>query len=242
MATNSSGSVRAGRFAGIAAAVAFVLGPTVAFLGIASPMTGFGVFGLAGLLALVTIVLGLVTAARAGMAAAGPSLGLGIGLVVAFLVVAMPGCGVPRINDITTSPTAPPEFERAGSLPGNEGRDMSYPGESFAAQQRDAYPDLAPLRLDAAPAEAFASVERVARDTPRWEITRIDSEQRQLEGVATSRVFRFRDDFIVAVEAADGGGSVVQMRSKSRDGKSDLGANAARIQSFFERLQADTDG
>jgi uncharacterized protein DUF1499 len=30
----------------------------------------------------------------------------------------------------------------------------------------------------------------------------------------------------------------VQMRSKSRDGKGDVGANAARIRAFFNRLKS----
>jgi len=33
------------------------------------------------------------------------------------------------------------------------------------------------------------------------------------------------------------GGSIVEMRSKSRDGKGDIGANAKRIESFFARLK-----
>ena len=34
----------------------------------------------------------------------------------------------------------------------------------------------------------------------------------------------------------EAGGSVVQMRSKSRDGKGDFGINAKRIRRFFDRV------
>jgi uncharacterized protein (DUF1499 family) len=68
-----------------------------------------------------------------------------------------------------------------------------------------------------------------------WTITAERSADRALEGFATSKVFRFKDDFVVEVREANGG-SVVHMRSKSRDGKGDIGANAARVQAFFFKL------
>lgn len=237
MATGSTSGSRVSLATGLGAKTLFVLGPALAYFEVVPAMTGFGIFGLAGLLALVTVGIGAATALRNGMAATGPGLVLGLALVVGFLVVAMPGCGVPRINDITTDTANPPQFVHAGTLPANVGRDMAYPGETFAAQQREAYPDIAPLLLAADPTAVFAAAERVARATTRWEVTRVDADARVFEGVATTRVFRFKDDFIVTVAAAEGGGSVVQMRSKSRDGKSDIGANAARIRDFFARLR-----
>ena len=84
---------------------------------------------------------------------------------------------------------------------------------------------------------AIASrVEAAAKQMPNWEILRSDPGAHVLEGVATSSLFRFKDDFVVEVRAQDNG-SVVQMRSKSRDGKGDIGANAARIKAFFAKLQ-----
>ena len=74
-----------------------------------------------------------------------------------------------------------------------------------------------------------------ARQRPDWEIDSVNEPSRTFEGVATSRIFGFQDDFAVRVRP-DGSGSVVDMRSKSRDGKGDLGANAARIRSFLDEL------
>ena len=68
-------------------------------------------------------------------------------------------------------------------------------------------------------------------------ITRDDTSQLTLEGVATSQLFKFRDDFVVRVRA-DGDASVVDMRSKSRDGIGDRGVNAARIRTFFAALKS----
>jgi uncharacterized protein (DUF1499 family) len=220
----------------------FVLGPGLACFEIVPAMIGFSMFGVAGLLAVITVAIGGITAVRNGLSAARPGLVVGSALVVGFLLVAMPGCGVPRINDITTDMAKPPQFVHAGTLPANAGRDMAYPGESFAAQQREAYPDIAPLELAADPAVVLAAAERVARATPRWEVTRVDAPQGAIEGVATTLLFHFKDDFVVTVAPGAGGGSIVQMRSKSRDGKSDIGANAKRIRDYFARLQAELGG
>lgn len=221
---------------GIIAALAFILGPLGAFLGIVSPMVGFSVFGLGGLLGVVTLVIGLIVAFRRGLAPAAPSLALGGVITAAFLLLALPSRDLPRINDITTDQQQPPEFVQAPKLDGNQGRDMRYPGVSFGSQQSAGYPDLGPLKLGDPPATVFERVVKAAGEMPHWEVTRADPSAMALEGVATSRLFRFKDDFVIEVRPADGG-SVVQMRSKSRDGRGDVGANAARIESFFAKLR-----
>jgi uncharacterized protein (DUF1499 family) len=218
------------------AAGGFVIGPVVAYLGITPPMVGFVLFGLGGLLGLVGFVIAVIAALRGGASAAARGLITG-GLVTgAFLVIALPGRGFPRINDITTDTVNPPQFVKAGALDGNEGRDLRYPGASFAEQQRAGYPTLAPLKVPLPPDEVFKRVESTARQMPSWEITRVDAGARALEGVATSGLFRFKDDLVVEVRA-ENGASVVQMRSKSRDGRGDIGANAARIEAFLAKLK-----
>lgn len=227
---------------GLLALALFLVGPTVAFFGLAPVMIGFQIFGLGGILALTAVVAALVTAVRRGVAVAAPGLLVGGPLAAIFIALAVPGSSVPRINDITTDTDNPPQFVAAGALDHNRGQDLSYPGSTFANQQRAGYPSLAPLALDVSPAAAFVAIRHAARDIPRWRITRIDDDRRELEGVATSLVFRFPDDFIVQVREAEGGGSVVHMRSKSRFGRSDLGANAARIDAFFAAIRAHTPG
>ena len=70
-----------------------------------------------------------------------------------------------------------------------------------------------------------------------WKITYEDPKTRTIEGVATTRLFHFQDDFVIQVRPASGG-SEVEMRSKSRDGKGDVGANYKRITAFFRTLTA----
>lgn len=220
---------------GAIAAAAFVIGPLSAFLGAVPPLVGFYTFGLGGLLGIITLIASLVTAVRRGVGAAAGGLALGGVITLVFLLLAVPARGFPPINDITTDTVNPPQFVQAVTLPANLGRDMSYPGETFAQQQAAGYPDLNPLSLEHSPKEVFERVQQAAQEMPLWEITRTDFTALALEGFATSRLFRFGDDFVIEVRPAEGG-SVVHMRSKSRDGRGDVGANAARIQAFFAEL------
>src|SRR5262249_35589154 len=154
-----------------------------------------------------------------------------------FVVVAARSRGVPLINDYTTDPADPPRFTQAASDPANAGRDLGYPAGN-ADIQRGCCADLTPMHVAAPPPAAFTTVELVARDMPRWTITRRAPASGELEAVATTRVFGFKDDIVLRVRPDPAGGSRVDMRSKSRDGKGDQGANAARIRAFRTDLAA----
>jgi uncharacterized protein (DUF1499 family) len=216
-----------------------VLGPVLIHAGAIAPLFGFqAFFGLGLLLGLVALVLSpfALRATRAGSGRSGRELawlgfGCGAVLVGVLLVSARPGMGVPPINDITTDLADPPAF---ASDPAERGRDMSYPAE-FVPQVQTAYPDLATLRVSSDPTRALALAEETARALG-WEVAAVDPAAGTLLARQTTRVFRFVDDVIVRVRPAEGGGALVDVRSKSRDGRGDLGANAARIRRFAERL------
>jgi uncharacterized protein (DUF1499 family) len=72
---------------------------------------------------------------------------------------------------------------------------------------------------------------------PTWEITFTDPATGAIEAVATTLVFGFQDDIVIRVRPAPHGGSRVDLRSKSRDGRGDIGANAARIRAFIRELE-----
>jgi uncharacterized protein (DUF1499 family) len=223
---------------GIAAAVAFLLGPGLATLAIVPPLAAFGVFALSIPLALVGALLAVGALVR-GPAAHRPAASRGLVvcgvLLAAVITLAAPSGKFPRINDITTDTENPPRFVTAATLPENKGRDLAYPGEELARQQRDGYGNLAPLDLGLSADETYARVRATAARMPGWTITAERSGDRAVEGFDTSRVFRFQDDFVIEVREANGT-AAVHMRSKSRDGKGDMGANAARIQAFFFKL------
>jgi uncharacterized protein (DUF1499 family) len=226
--------------AGVAAMAAGAAGAQTGSLPAA---LGFRVFLLGALTCLLALLVGLLAlrTTRRGRGRAGRShawLGTALGLVGLGVVVAAawPGRGLPAINDITTDPADPPAFVAAARAQRNRGRDLAYPGDSFAQQQRAAYSDLAPIELPLPPAEALAKAEAAARELG-WEIAAVDPAAGTLEASETTPLFRFVDDVVVRVRPAAGGaGSRVDVRSKSRDGRGDLGANARRIRAFRERL------
>ena len=219
-----------------------LLGMAGAYLGLIAPMTGFMLFVagalLGGLLSVVVSLIGLVLS-RGGRDPQGRTralggLAIGLGLLIVVLVAASNAGDAPPINDITTDLDNPPAFESARIVPDYEGRDMSYPAE-FVDIVRESYPDLKPLRL-ARPPDATFTGAIAAAESLGWEIVSRSASRRVFDAQDVSTIFRFVDDITVRI-VADGPGSRVDMRSKSRDGRSDLGANAARIRSFFDALR-----
>ena len=139
-----------------------------------------------------------------------------LAMVLGALVVAVPtaaylkGRSVPPINDIST--------------------DAAEQSEA----QRKAYPDIQPVRLKVAPNIAFERAKGAAEEMG-WQIMREEPSAGRIEAVATTFWFGFKDDVVIRV-SADGGGSRVDVRSKSRVGRGDLGTNAQRIRAYRQRL------
>jgi len=220
---------------GLVAAACFVIGPLLAWLKIAPSIAGFGLFALGGILAIVSGIGAIVAAVRGrGMRPGGV---VALLVSVLFIVLATRGRGVPAINDFTTDPADPPAFHHAGTLGPNVGRDLAYP-QAFAEIQRSCCADLHPARVKASPNDAFARARSVAEQMPRWTVTWTDPQAGLIEAVATSALFHFQDDIAIRVRPDGDGASRVDMRSKSRDGKGDLGVNAARIRSYVGTLEA----
>lgn len=133
----------------------------------------------------------------------------------------------PPINDISTDTDDPPRFERAR----NRGE---HGGPRVAAMQRRAYPDIVPVLLATTPPEAFERA-RGGAIAMGWTIVSADSAAGQLEATATTPLFRFTDDVVIRVRAHPNGARI-DVRSVSRVGRGDLGANARRIRAFVAHL------
>ncbi len=241
-------TTKTSRTATVAAAFG-IAGPGIALAGIllcqlgASPMAGFRLFLLgilAGLAALVSGGIGLLLTRRGvgGRQRAWTGVGLGLLLIAVVAVGAGSGLRMPPINDITTNLADPPGYAAVTPSHRNHGRDLSYP-PAFVSQVEAAYPDLAPIRVDRGPEQAYRLALGAAKDLG-WEITRADSTERLFEAEDTTLLFRFVDDVSVRVRAQAGGGSLIDVRSKSRDGRGDLGANAERIRSFAAQLAGES--
>jgi uncharacterized protein (DUF1499 family) len=219
---------------GLIAVALMVLGPLIARLRLVPAIAGFATFGLGGLIALVVAVLGVIRALRGRGFGGGGAVAAAIAALV-FVALAVGGGRSPMINDFTTDTADPPVFKQAATLPANAGRDMTYP-KAFAEVQAGCCADLPPARMALDPPAAFTVVEATATAMPSWSITRRDQQAGEIEAVATSNLFGFQDDIILRVRPDPAGGSRVDMRSKSRDGKGDRGVNAARIRAFETAL------
>lgn len=141
---------------------------------------------------------------------------------------------VPPIHDITTDTADPPAFvgllEERRKAPNG----FAYGGEAVAAQQRRAYADIKPVVVKSAPRETTQRAIDAARSMG-WEVVIADAATGRVEAIDTSTWFGFKDDIVIRVRA-EGEGSRVDVRSVSRVGVSDLGANAKRIRGFLAKL------
>lgn len=213
---------------------------------------GFQLLKLAFGIALLAVAGGLFLgwwAQRKGRVAARPlrwtGMVLGGGLALWLLSFAYTERTVPAIHDISTDLADPPQFRmlevRADNLdqiPGDKEPDMKgmNPQQRWAAIHQKGYGDIRSVRIASPVAEVIAKAERLAK-VRGWDIVVADPVEGRLEATDTSRFFRFKDDVVVRVRPTeDGMGSIVDMRSISRDGVSDLGANAKRVRSFLADL------
>jgi uncharacterized protein (DUF1499 family) len=143
---------------------------------------------------------------------------------------------LPPINDITTDTADPPGFAAILSLRAGSPVSATYAGKATADAQKLAYPDIAPVVLADAPPAAFAKALAAAR-AEGWTIIASDAATGRIEATATTPWFGFRDDIAVRVRP-DGRGSRVDVRSVSRIGRGDLGANAKRVRAFAAAVAA----
>jgi uncharacterized protein (DUF1499 family) len=201
-------------------------------------MTASGVAALAAVIVALGVLLlswSQLSTGRLTMAA--------IGLVLGAVLVYVPWHydrvrkTVPRIHDITTDVENPPQF--IAVLPARSAEDAAtavYAGPELARLQRAAYPDVVALELALPAAKAFDVALSVARSMSGWHIIASDPASGRIEASQTSRWFGFTDDVVIRV-MGHGSGSQVDMRSLSRQGRSDFGVNAARIRLFMAALR-----
>jgi uncharacterized protein (DUF1499 family) len=146
--------------------------------------------------------------------------------------ILLPSVNLPHIHDISTDVNDPPEFMAAKALRGESSNPLKRDAAIDAAQ-RAAYPQLAALRTDAAPREAFNRAFATAK-TLGWNVYFSSADRGVMEASETTFWFGFVDDIAIRVQP-DGNGSRIDLRSVSRVGEGDLGANAKRIERFRRR-------
>lgn len=137
----------------------------------------------------------------------------------------------PRIHDISTDLDNPPKF--VAVLPLRKGL-VEYGGATVSAQQLRAYPDLKTLVLPVSREQAFQWALDAARDMG-WQIVATVPAEGRIEATDTTFWFGFKDDIVIRIVPA-GDRSLLDIRSVSRVGVSDVGTNAARIRVFLAKM------
>lgn len=148
--------------------------------------------------------------------------------------------GTPAIHDIATDPYRPLQFEAIAPLRANAANNMEYgvmegitPLQHIEVQL-EAYPDIVPQRYDQSVEEIFNRTV-AAIDKLGWEMVLADVNQGRIEATDTTFWFRFKDDVVIEL-SVDGRETVLQARSTSRVGRSDVGKNAARLRELFSLI------
>ncbi len=141
---------------------------------------------------------------------------------------------LPPIHDISTDTERPPRFVALRSVRAGAGAKSDYGGPSVAAHQLKAYPKLGSVTDRQPPDRVFERSLGIARDLG-WSIVAAAADEGRIEASDRSFWFGFTDDVVVRIRSHQSG-SLVDVRSASRAGVSDLGVNAARIQTFIDRL------
>jgi uncharacterized protein (DUF1499 family) len=226
--------------------------PTVVVLGVGyahrtgevSVQNGFQVLRWAAYVALIGAVLGIVAIVRSATGARKRGWGQGLlAVIIGLGFVSVPAYyyfvvlpSVPRIHDITTDTQNPPAFVAVAPLRAGYPNPPAYDGPDAAAAQKQAYPDIAPLIVSKPPADVFAAAMDVTQ-AMGLDIVNATPAEGRIEASKRSLFFGFVDDVVIRLQP-DGAGTRIDVRSKSREGRSDFGVNAARIRKILSLLKA----
>jgi uncharacterized protein (DUF1499 family) len=225
---------------GITAIVIALLGVLLARYDVIPKLMGLNAMLGGTLLALIGTVAGLIAVILNLRTKAGLMRAALIGLILSggyfgFMASRAAVAGkVPAIHDITTDLTNPPAFATI-KLGADNLRGVGTVATWHGIHAK-AYADLKPVTIAKPVAVVIANAEKIAKANG-WAVAVADPAAGRLEATASVSLIRFQDDVVVrAVATPDGKGSVVDMRSVSRVGISDLGVNAKRVRAFLADL------
>ena len=142
---------------------------------------------------------------------------------------------VPPIHDITTNIDNPPAFVAIVPIRAGAPNPPEYLGGETAELQREYYPDMMSQVYVQPPEAVFTAVTEVVVDMG-WELVDANVTDGRIEATDTTVWFGFKDDIVIRLDAGLANSTVLDVRSKSRIGRSDIGTNARRIRAFIAAL------
>ncbi|MBX3617389.1 MAG: DUF1499 domain-containing protein [Nitrosomonas sp.] len=231
-------SMKTAVFAAILAALAIICHRLV-LIDYRMALLGLFLSAVSGLLAIFFGAVGTWRARQAKEPELAATLGgsiLALLIVVPLFTAALSGLGKPPIHDITTDLRNPPDFIAISSIRSvtDNPLNRSEP-EDLASLQQESYPDLSSLVIDRPFEQVFEQAITLVKKQD-WEIALASAANGRIEATASTFVMGFKDDVVIRIQA-EGHQTRVDMRSVSRVGRGDLGANAQRIRSFLSALK-----
>ncbi len=227
----------------VAAALLLPIGALGTRFGLWPFTAGFLLLAIGGALAVAGIATGIAACIIAGRRALPHDLRTSmLGLAISAAILAYMGMqfywatSYPPIHNISTDTNNPPKF--ISVLPLREGANPVYfNAAELAPLQEEFYPWVRPLTLGISPQDALAKTVVVLNDMG-WDMVAQHPQLGLVEATATSFWFGFKDDVAVRVRPHPVGARI-DVRSVSRVGQGDLGANAQRIRRILQRLSSE---
>ena len=142
--------------------------------------------------------------------------------------------GIPMINDIMTDINNPPQFEVVPTQRKAFDNSLELSENRLAFHEKH-YGDLTPLIVEGAPDRHFDKVVALV-DARGWKIVAKNRSKGVIEATDTTVLFGFKDDVVIRL-MAENGATRIDMRSASRQGRSDFRVNANRIKAFLVDLR-----
>lgn len=178
-----------------------------------------------------------------------PVIGLIIGGIAAYIPYHQQqlGASVPPIHDISTDTSDPPEFvdvlplREASGAPNTAEYLVEYETRggviNVPEAQKEGYPDIEPVELWGIGFYDAFDLALEAAQQQGWTIVAADKEEGRIEAWDQTTFMGFVDDIVIRV-SPEGIGSIVDIRSVSRVGGSDVGKNAQRIRTYVRTLKS----
>lgn len=215
----------------ILTAALFLLGPILAHFHILPALAGFGMFALSAVAGLLCITGSIALIKQKELQSGVLYFSIGVLPILIIGYTLSSNGSHPSINDISTDLENPPVLF-----------DQRTPDNAIVMDPKNpaivkaSYGDLSPIYSNKSTDTVFAIVSDAAKANSDWTVYKEDSSSLLIHAYERFGIFQFTDDFTIRVTASRDGGSVIDMRSKSRDGKADFGVNAKRIRFFLSTL------
>jgi uncharacterized protein (DUF1499 family) len=193
-------------------------------------------------LAIVVAVVGLIRIWFGGQIGAAQAF---TGIAIALIGLAVPLFYLsdffllPRLNDIETTPRAPMQFKQLAAMRPADANRIVEPDLAAAEEQEKGYPDIRPMELERSVTETFDIVHEAVKRLG-WTIVLNEppaEEPGRIEATNRTMIMGYTDDALIRV-TGDDTHAFIDVRSASRYGMHDLGANAGHIRELFAEVKS----